>query len=301
MIEIITPQYKTPKTTPRLQSLLDESWGILAMNATQIQKQTVIYCLFSGGKDSIVTTHIASHMPEFQGVGHVRTLTGPAANQHSDHANAIAEGFGWPVIEASPSESFASLVVQFGFPGPAAHTWMYIHLKERAIRKISRAARKGKERLIYVTGMRWDESAKRAKTSTERTVISVNEWWVNPILKWTDEDIFEYVNYHGLTVPHRGHSLDCFCGAYATPEEREWIAIEHPEQHEYLTLLEDIVTSGHQLQGLDVQSGHRDAAFPEQFCKWGHGLSMKDIRTDCSVKASLCSTCNGKSRPVNHV
>lgn len=299
MLEIIVPQYKTPKTTPRLQSLLDESWGILAMNATQIQKKTIIYSLFSGGKDSIVTAHIASHMLEFQGVGHVRTNTGPAANQHSDRAIAIAEGFGWPVYVSSPSESFASLVIQFGFPGPAVHTWMYIHLKERAIRKLSRMARANKERLIYVTGLRFDESAKRKNGATERTVISANEWWVNPILRWTDTDIFEYVNYHGLTVPSMGHSLDCFCGAYATPEEREWIAIEHPEQHEYLTLLEDIVTSGHQLQGLDVRSGHLDKPFPQEFCKWGHGLSMKDVRSDCKVKASLCSTCDGKSKPVH--
>src|SRR5690606_10159129 len=133
---------------------MDEAWGILAMNASSIGRKTVVRGLFSGGKDSIVTAHIAARLPEFRGLGHVRTQTGPAADRHSDHSLKIAEQFGWPVIEKSPSETLAGQVAMFGLPGPAVHTWMYIHLKERAIRKITSAARKPKERIVYATGVR---------------------------------------------------------------------------------------------------------------------------------------------------
>lgn len=297
-MDIIIPRYSTPRTTPHLQPMVDEAWGILAMNASTIGRKTVACGLFSGGKDSIVAGHIAAHLPEFRGVGHVRTLTGPTAERHSDHALKIAEQFGWTVIERSPSETLASMVAQFGMPGPAAHTWMYIHLKERAIRKITNAARKHKERIVYVTGMRRAESAKRAKVSKEVTVVTNTEWWLSPIINWSDNDVFEYVNHHGLRVPSIGHSLDCFCGAYATPEERELIQIEHPDQYEYILLLEDIARAGHQIQVLEVKSGHRKQAFPEQFCRWGHGLNLKDVRADCKTKVSLCSACDGRQYEV---
>lgn len=300
MIDIIVSHYATPKTTSRLQPLLDEAWGTLALYATQVQKKNILYTLFSGGKDSMVTTHIASQFPGFHGLGHVRTHTGPASEQHSDRVVQTAEQYGWPIIQKSPSIQFPAWVIQYGFPGPAAHTWMYIKLKERAIRMISREVKKPKSRLLYITGIRAAESAKRAKVGTEVNRISDNEWWVNPILNWSDEDVFEYVNYHGLHVSHMGHSLDCFCGAYAHPDEREMLQIEHPDQYEYILLLEDIAKAGRQIQMMEMQSGHRKEAFPEAFCQWGHGMNMQDVRANCQVKASLCSTCDGRMYAVDH-
>lgn len=289
-MDFLIRTYATPQTTPKLQHLLDEAWGILAMNATRFGRKTVLRALFSGGKDSMVTAHIASQMPEFVGLGHVRTNTGPAADRHSNQALAIASQFGWPVIERSPSEHFAGLVAQFGLPGPAVHTWMYIRLKERAIRKISSASRKPKERIVYATGIRRAESAKRAKVAAETTVVTENEYWVNPIINWSDADVIEYINFHGLRVPHMGHSLDCFCGAYATPEERELIKIEHPDQYEYILVLEEIARAGRKIQVLE----RRNNIIPEQFCKWGHGMNLNDIRNDCKTKISLCTTCEGR-------
>lgn len=294
-MDIIAPKYSTPKSTPRLQPLIDEAFGILAMNSSRVGKKTIVRALFSGGKDSITTAHLASHLPEWRGVGHVRTNTGPAAERHSDHSIKIAEQFGWDVIERTPSESLAGMVAQFGLPGPAAHNWMYRHLKERAIRKITSAARKPKERIVYATGIRRAESANRQKAATELTVLTDLEWWTNPIINWQDHDVMEYVNYFGLEVPSIGHSLDCFCGSYAKPEEREWLMIDHPDQYAYVLLLEDIAKAGHQIQVLEVKRDYRKSAFPEQFCKWGHGLNMKDIRADCKVKGSLCVNCDGKA------
>ena len=294
-MEIIKPLYRAPKTTPRLQPLVDAAYGTLAMHTSNIDRSSVLWSLFSGGKDSMTTAHLSSHLPEFRGLGHVRTMTGPAADRHSDHALSIADKQGWKVVEHSPTDSFASLVVQFGFPGPAAHTWMYIRLKERAIRKITSAVRKPKQRVVYVAGIRWSESAKRARNATELTKVTNGEWWVNPILGWSDEDVLEYIDYHGLKVPSIGHSLDCFCGAYATPEEREWLQIEHPDQYEYIEVLEGIARSGHQIQMLEIKSGHRKDAFAPEFCTWGHGLSKADLRANCSSKTNLCVNCDGKA------
>lgn len=294
-MDIIVPLYATPKTTPRLQPLVDAAFGTIAMHASNIDRSTVVRALFSGGKDSMVTAHISSHLPEFRGLGHVRTMTGPVADRHSDRALEIAAKQDWHVITRSPSETLAALVAQFGLPGPAAHTWMYIHLKERAIRKITSAARKAKQRIVYTAGMRAAESAKRAANSKELTEVTQTEWWINPILDWSDEDVLEYIAFHGLSVPSIGHSLDCFCGSYATPEEREWIQIEHPGQYEYILLLEAIARAGHQIQVLEVKSGHREVAFPVEFCAWGHGLNKADVRANCTSKTNLCVNCDGKA------
>lgn len=296
MMDVITPLYRTPSTTPNLQPKVDEAYGILAMHASMLDKPTTLHALFSGGKDSIITTHLAAHLPEFRGVGHVRTDTGPAADRHSDRSVEIADKFGWKLTERSPTDTLPGIVAQYGFPGPGIHTWMYNRLKERAIRKITSDVRKKGWRIVYATGIRQAESAARNKIEDSLTVVTGSEWWVNPILSWSDDDVFEYINHHGLQVPSIGHSLDCFCGSYATPEEREWLQIEHPDEYEYILLLEDIARSSRQIQLLQVKSGHREKAFPEQYCRWGHGMNSNDVlRSQCSTKTNLCVNCDGKA------
>lgn len=285
-------KYQPPQCgSARLQPLIDAAYGTLAMHVSTVGIKTALRVGFSGGKDSMVVAHLASFLPEFEGVAHVRTHTGPASEQHSNHVSDLAAQFGWHMIERSPTELLPSLVAQFGFPGPAAHTWMFIKLKERGFRKISPAARPQKGRLVFAMGIRADESAKREANATEVTQMTKTEWWVNPILSWSDADVWEYISAFGLKVSAPHHSLDCWCGAYATPEEIEMVAIEHPEQYEYLRLMEDIAKAGHSVQALEVKYGHRKTAFSEQFCTWGHGLNAGDVRAGAQAKAMLCSHC----------
>lgn len=290
-MKIIKLQYKAPRGTERLQPLIDAAYGEMAMQTSTIGTKSVLRAGFSGGKDSMVVAHLASYLPEFAGVAHVRTKTGPASEDHSNRVLTIAKSHNWHMIEGSPTELFASLVAQFGFPGPAAHTWMFIKLKERGFRKITSKAKPQKGRLIYAMGIRSAESAKRAQAAEPVTAISKNETWINPILGWSDQDVWDYISAFGLEVPNMHHSLDCWCGAYGTPEEIEMVAIEHPEQHEYLLLMQDIARTGHQIQMLEVKTGHRKRAFPQEFCTWAHGLNKDDVRAGAKAKAMLCSEC----------
>jgi 3'-phosphoadenosine 5'-phosphosulfate sulfotransferase (PAPS reductase)/FAD synthetase len=120
-----------------------------------------------------------------------------------------------------------------GFPGPAGHRFAYQRLKERSIEEALRQIKREfggsgrRQRVVLMSGVRLDESARRKMTGTAQ-----GEWerrgnqvWVNPLLYWSNEEMRFYRSVHGLPVSdvtaliHR--SGECNCLAFAGPGERE--------------------------------------------------------------------------------
>lgn len=265
-------------TNEHLQKLINDAYGVISMYVTP---KATLRALYSGGKDSSVVAHLASYHPSFKGVAHITTKTGPASWKHSQRVMALAEKNKWHCLTAEPATTMPMIVAKYGFPGPAAHTSVYIWLKERPIRQLAKDARKHDKRqlVIWLSGIRSAESAERAKNATERTVVTRSEWWINPIIDWTDDDVRLYVNEFGLEVANWHHSVDCFCGAYATKPERDLIAGADTDQFEYIQLLEQIAHAARNIQLLEVRIGMRKEGdvIPEEYCTWGHGLSSGKI------------------------
>lgn len=275
----------------QLQGLIDESMGVLSMYITP---RTALVAGYSGGKDSTVVAHLASYFTEFIGVAHVRTHTGPLSERHSDNVASLAAHYGWHYLEESSAISYESTLLSDGFPGPAAHTRMYIKLKERAFNKLIPAIRKHskKERVLFVTGIRSQESQRR-RDSPLFDVVSKNEVWLNPILAWSDSDVKAYIDAFGLSVQNWSVSKDCLCGSFASPDERELIRLTEPAQFEYLEALEAMVQNARQVQVVMHKYGG-DKPFDEKYCRWGHGARGRSGKEDKAIRPMICNDCDNQ-------
>src|SRR5215510_12342595 len=77
--------------------------------------------LFSGGHDSVTSTHIAAQHPAFRGVLHVNT--GIGIEETREYVRQVCRDQGWPLIEEHAMEK--------GLPGgPIDHGIMYQRLKD---------------------------------------------------------------------------------------------------------------------------------------------------------------------------
>lgn len=199
-----------------------------------------IYAMFSGGKDSIVSTHFAME----HGAHEVLHLnTGIGIRQTREFVRDTCKYYGWPLREEHPpATTYRQFVLKHGFPGPGSHRYAYSWLKERALRKVVREAKtKVKDRVMLMTGVRNLESARRMGF-VEPVVRQGAMVWVAPMYQFSDIDMHAYRAKHNLPLSQvskdLGMSGECLCGAFASPGEFERIAKFYPEAADEISELE---------------------------------------------------------------
>lgn len=220
----------------------------ILLEAVGRHRPVAIFAAYSGGNDSIVATHFTlSVLPQAR-VLHINTGIGIPATRC--HVRSTCARFGWDLEEAITPVSYEDLVLGRrkgyvgGFPGPAMHRIMYTLLKERALRVVLAATRRGhlrNSRVLIVSGIRADES--RSRTGYQRTETRVGaQVWVNPLYWCSHQDFDDYRALHGLPrnpVKDRvGISGECLCGAYAHPGELLAIKLTCRQTWAYLVDLE---------------------------------------------------------------
>jgi 3'-phosphoadenosine 5'-phosphosulfate sulfotransferase (PAPS reductase)/FAD synthetase len=240
----------------------------IMLEAFRIAKPIALFALYSGGNDSIVSTHFActNYRPR---VLHCGTTIG--IQQTKGHVRGVCSRFGWDllmeqaIVQGPPSFSWSKdaagkrikvpfdpfllpsgawtdgatayeeAVLNYGFPGPGQHGRMYQRLKERSLDRVVSDAKKDHERnrnVLLVSGIRHDESAIRAgyKSAIQKDGCKV---WVNPFYFQTAADFEAYRHEFGLPrnpVSKRiGISGECLCGAFAKPGELELVRSVEPE------------------------------------------------------------------------
>ncbi len=229
-------------------------------------KPAAIVAAYSGGNDSVVSTHFAASQYDAMAV-HCATSIGLQAC--ADYVAATAERLGWDlrVRTAQPegkpkpldpatlpagrwadgTTAYEEAVLNRGFPGPSQHGTMFRKLKQRSIEAFQRELKAGKPRsacILIVSGIRHDESTVRAgyKRDTQKEG-SAARIWVNPFYWHTAADFEAYRQEFSLPcnpVKARiGISGECLCGCFASPGEREAIRAVEPEMGAYLDGLED--------------------------------------------------------------
>lgn len=308
----------------RTNQLVDEA---IARYTTDKHEIVGVYLLYSGGSDSIVPAHLLrDHIDGF-----IHVNTGTAIRQTTEHVREVAEAWGAPLHELRPRASYRDLVLGrvlvtrgetvgqpawIGFPGPGgdSHRVMYRRLKDEPLQRFRRdkVGRFGRrKKILYIAGMRWDESDPRFRNAEEidpdGAII-----WVSAVVHWTNAHMQEYrARYrcqqdhdhakHRMCDPdalpvnevteHLHMSGDCTCGAFAKPGELDEIRFFYPEKAAEIE---------------DLEGAAAAAGIPA--CKWGQrppgtGRQPKGSKSD-DVMPRLCAGCKppipGQNDLVDH-
>lgn len=191
----------------------------------------IMFGMFSGGHDSLIATHLASQYRQFRAACHIPTSIG--VRQTREFVHQTCDEHGWPLEEHSGPRSYRSLVLEYGFPGPGGHMYMYSWLKQRAVRKLVRAHKVGhRGRIGLVTGVRKAESVRRMG-HVEPVYRDGAQVWIAPLIDFTDDDKNLYIDLHQLrrnpVVANLCMSGECLCGAFAHEGELAELAVFYPE------------------------------------------------------------------------
>lgn len=241
------------------------------------------YALFSGGHDSLVSSHIAIENGPADEVLHLDTTTGIPENL--EFIEDVCDEFRWPLrVEEAPM-TLKEFAEKWGFPGPRAHSWAYRWFKER---QLERVAAEHNHKPHYWAGVRKDESGNRMEYITQSGIVEpADQWtWHKPIAYIPEERRDEYIAENALptnpVVEDIHRSGECYCGAFATRDE-ELIDLQanYPDHFEWLKELEDDIIDA------------RGADDPLSY--WANGsMSVPDVvalREERQEAGLLCSDC----------
>jgi 3'-phosphoadenosine 5'-phosphosulfate sulfotransferase (PAPS reductase)/FAD synthetase len=259
-----------------------------------------IVTLFSGGKDSTVLAHCfkdtATHA--------AHANTGIGLEETRQFVRDTCADWGLPLLEKHPlpGQTYEDIVLgryranngrqpwPGGFPGPAAHFIMYRMLKERALRQVRRelVANPRKQRVVFITGVRTQESARRMMTTTAAGPVrrDGSVVWVSPLIGWSDEDLMTYRRVFPDVPLNEVSALlhmsgECLCGAYAHRGELDEIEEWYPAYAAYIRDLERRV----QEAGVGDEA-HRTWGWDKNKPKEKHRAT------------GLCGTCRSRSHEM---
>lgn len=264
---------------------LDDPHAIID-KAVELFKPVCVVALFSGGYDSLVTTHVAmSYMeqaypllPRF--VAHINT--GIGIEQTRTFVRKTCKQYAWTLKEYTTPYNYDDLAMQYGFPGPAMHRLMYIKLKERPLMQMVREHKTAKyDRILLFTGARKQESERRMGH-----VVPIrregSRVWLSPLLDWSKSNILDYKEFHHLpsneVVDLTHKSGECLCGAFAHEGEMQEIEMFYPEVGCRLRKLQE------QVQASGFPWGWEEGP-PDYF------LEMRRGQLALPGFSALCSSC----------
>ena len=263
-------------------------------DVSNIDPSCTDFALFSGGNDSVVSTHVAYNEYDIDYTVYLDTNTG--VDENLEHVKDVCESYGWDLAVISSPMTLKEFALgsdtreALGFPGPGVHSWAYQYFKERQLREIATHV-DGTPR--FYTGVRSHESNRRMK-NVEGGRVEAERWvWVSPVHDWRDSAMDKYREDHDLptnpVAEKIGRSGDCYCGAYAHRDsELAELEAHYPDHAEWLKRVEK-----------EVQD---EIGTDEDYAYWGFGgLSEKELRAkmanDDMNQMSLCSSCDVPEYP----
>lgn len=223
------------------------------------------FALFSGGHDSLVSTHYAMENDLAECVVHLDTNTG--IQENIQFVKDTCERFDWPLEVYTARMELEEFAKEFGFPKAGAHNWAYRYFKERPLQRVVRDSNTNHAEMY--TGVRRSESKRRMNT-VEDEKEEQNWTWYAPIADWSEQDCDEYIEKHDLpkskVVDQICRSGECYCGAFAhRDEELIELSAEYPDHAEWLLETENKV--------------QEEIGTDEDHCWWGsEGVSSERLQ-----------------------
>ena len=206
-------------------------------------KPVKVALLFSGGHDSLVSTHVSVSILNELGVDftvyHGDTTIGIPQTQ--DYVREVCRLFNWKLAIRRPPRRvdwYDELVKRFGFPGPTrqSHQICYRRLKERALNHFvtheCKTSPYARENVLLISGIRKQESRIRMGYIHE-TSKDGSKVWSNPIFYWTEKMCERYMAKYNLPRNPVKDAIcisgECLCGAFAGKEELSEIKAMYPD------------------------------------------------------------------------
>lgn len=253
-----------------------------------------VYGLFSGGHDSLTACHYASNHPKFAGCIHIDTTTGLPETQEFVKETCKAQG--WPLIIQRPFLEYTSLIMKYGFPGAPFHGFMYQRLKERPLNEVIKKIKNGKENIGLISGVRKQESDRRAEISDDLHKDG-SKIWIPLIANFSAIDCTDYIADNNLTrspIKDKIHmSGECFCGAFSRPGEFHELKFWYPWQAERIERWQELVRLAQSLQIWEQENGFReDVTIKEKHCEWGHHAGNTSNQMELFPMCAFCRQTN---------
>lgn len=212
--------------------------------------------LFSGGHDSLCAVHLASQHRSFQHVVH-HIDTGIGSKYTRSFVERVCNSMNWQLVIHRSPVSYEWCVATHGFPGPGGHKFIYNLLKDRCIYQITKGSRAYVNATLLINGSRSEESVRRMghvsaiqvgelikKGKLAGRKRNLNRVWAAPCHDWSRAEQAAYMDEWGLPVNKLkvtlGLSGECFCGAFASPGEREMVKQFAPDVDTEICRLTDI-------------------------------------------------------------
>lgn len=259
--------------TIKFHAPTDETPEAIINDLETIHKRTKFYSLFSGGKDSMSTTHWLDSIGKLEAVVHIKTNIG--LQMTTDFVEEICEKHGWKlyIIEPNPKFTYASHVLQYGFPLAGFHRLIMGKLKYKTMRDFALSIDRKNHCLI--SGVRKFESTRRMGNYPYPIQEDSVLWFGCPMFYKSSEETYRYVHENGLTISPAyskglGTSGECMCGSFATGGEKQMIRRLDPKLADYIDWLEDGIQ----------KFGTKEA---KRYPKWGDQSKMSDLENQQQI------------------
>ncbi len=186
------PAADAGQLSPRLQSLVEGSRALLQRALDEYKD--VVYSNSLGAEAMVLTDIIATHAPEIE----IFTLdTGRLHDETLALLDRLERRYQRRIQVFYPdAASIEQYVRDNGING------FYLGLEERQscchIRKVEPFKRAIAGRKAWVTGVRKEQSAERAKGEPIAWDDRHGLWKVSPMLEWKDEDVWAYIKARNL-------------------------------------------------------------------------------------------------------
>lgn len=160
--------------------------------------------LFSGGYDSMITTHILHRLNTHGLPIQVWAIdTQLAADGWHEYVTEVADRFGWNFRiydNKKGFEAYLDVVKYHGQPySRKGHTWAYQRLKERGFNAIHVMNQKTRhDRTLFCSGVRRRESIERNDAPEIARIGHSNKIFSSPIIHWSNEQCDRYRIEHNL-------------------------------------------------------------------------------------------------------
>lgn len=197
-----------------------------------------IACCFSGGKDSLVATHLIMNELESRSEIDKWVLladTGIMLPTTQPFVQDVCQSFGWK-LKVVDGHFFDEAKTK-GMP-TLRRRWCCHVCK---IDPMQSFIKKLKPQRGEVTGLRRDESIRRAKLAQIYYKRKVPSWAYAPIISWNEKQVLKYIRTNDLPMPPHyrlGLHETCMCGVYSNRKQMEILKAQFPELWTKILVLE---------------------------------------------------------------